>query len=188
MSPGVNSVDANNAKDDLEKWTTTHRSDLSDKVSTKPFETIPIRAKSTSISEEFQVRNERALNEVCLMAWDQPQARTHAAEILGCSTDQVFFTNHIVMRYNKLDRPKPWVSAAHKGRAITIIALGDLNSDNGLPGFGDPPKYCSLQSGQALHALADAPQNFKGHSIGWALVLTWTRRTQVSQSSPNAEV
>ncbi|KAL2056569.1 hypothetical protein ABVK25_002963 [Lepraria finkii] len=170
MSPGVSSVDANNAKGELEKWTTTHRSDLSDKVSTRPFEPIPIRNQSTLISEKFQ-----------------PQARTHAAKILGCPTDQVFFTNHIVMRYNILDRPKPWVSAAHKGKAITIIALGDLNSDNGLPGFGDPPEYCSLQSGQALHALADAPQNFKGHSIGWALVLTWTRRSQMFHSSANAE-
>ena len=87
MSPGVSSVDANNIKGELEKWTTIYRSDLSDKVSTRPFEPIPIRNQSTLISEKFQVRNEGALNDVCLMAWDQPQARTHAAKILGCPTD-----------------------------------------------------------------------------------------------------
>lgn len=178
QSSGANSIDADNAKKELEDWVTIYRPDLKDESSTQPFEPIPIRAQSTSISKKFQVRNERALNRNLLNdTGDQPQARTHAAEILGCSTDQVFFTNHIAMRYYKLDSPKPWVSAAQKGRVITIIALGDLDSDNGLPGFGDPPEYSSLKSGQALHALADAPQHFKGRSIGWALVLSWTRRT-----------
>lgn len=177
QSSEVNSIDANNAKMKLEKWVNIHRSDLKDEVSTRPFEPISIRAQSTSISEKFQVRNEHALNRNLLNDMrDQPQARTHAAEILGCSTDQVFFTNHIVMRYYKLDSSKPWVSAAQKERAITIIALDDLDSDSDLPEFDDSPEYFSLKSEQTLHALTDALQHFKSHSIDWALVLSWTRR------------
>ena len=107
QSSGVNPIDTDNAKMKLEEWVNIHRSDLKDEVFTRPFEPISIRVQSTSISEKFQVRNERALDRNLLNDMrDQPQVRTHAAEILGCSTDQVFFTNHIVMRYYKLDSSK----------------------------------------------------------------------------------
>jgi len=120
----------------------------------------------------------------------QPEAKNHAACILNCRSDQVFFTNHVAMRYNRLDSTiNPWTPphTAQVGRAITILALGNLKSDNGLPGFGNPPQYCILKSGQALHALANAQQYFKGHSIGWALVLSWTRQADAAQLSPNTE-
>ena len=157
QSSGVDSIDANNAKKELEEWVTIYRPDLKDESSTLPFEPISIRAQSTLISEKFQVRNERALNKDLLNdTEDQPQVRTHAAEILGCSTDQVFFINHIVMRYYKLDISKSWMSAAQKERAINIITLGDLDSSNDLFEFDDSSEYFSLKSEQALHALTDA--------------------------------
>lgn len=181
---GVEPVCANDAKVELEEWVVAERPDLSNQTSTRPFETIPIRTRTTSISEKFQVRKAHLSSRISYSDMkDQQQARTQAAQIMGCSTDQVFFTNHIVMRYNNLDVPQRWVSAAQKGRVITIVALGDLNSDNGLPGFGDPPQFASLTSGQAVHALADTPQHFKGHSTGWALVLSWTRKLSPNMSS-----
>lgn len=188
QSSEVNSIDANNAKKKLKKWVNIYRSDLKDESSTQSFESISIRAQSTSISKKFQVCNERAMNRNLLNdTKNQSQVRTHAAKILNCSTDQIFFTNHIVMRYYKLNSLKLWMSAAQKERIITIIVLDDLDSDNDLLKFDDSSKYFSLISEQTLHALTDVSQHFKNHSINWALVLSWTRRIYDVQSLTNTE-
>lgn len=61
-SSGVSRVDANGAKAELEEWVATNRPDLLNQTLTRPFEIIPIRTQSTSISEKFQVRNEHLSN------------------------------------------------------------------------------------------------------------------------------
>jgi len=58
QSSGVSKAEADDAKEELEKWVATDRPDLSDRPSPRPFEVIPIRSKTTSISEQFQVCNE----------------------------------------------------------------------------------------------------------------------------------
>jgi len=103
---------------------------------------------------------------------------------LGCSLDQIYLINTVVIKYTELNSLNRWASPsqAQLGRAMTILALGNLNSDNGLPGFGDPPQYQSLNSGDALNALVSERQFFKGHSGGWGLVLSWGQSPS-SQSS-----
>jgi hypothetical protein len=59
-------------------------------------------------------------------------------------------------------------------KAVIILALGKLSSENGLPSFADTA--ASLESGELLGTLLDRPQTFKGYGGGYGHVSIWSRK------------
>lgn len=59
-------------------------------------------------------------------------------------------------------------------QALTILALGELSYDNGLPAGGRPPVAPErLRSYYAMHISADKTQTYKGEGGGFALLMLW---------------
>ena len=59
-------------------------------------------------------------------------------------------------------------------QALTILALGELSYENGLPAVGRPPVAPGrLRSGYAMHISADEMQTYKGEGGGFALLMLW---------------
>lgn len=57
--------------------------------------------------------------------------------------------------------------------AFTIIALGDLSFENGLPALGKLGDQFTLKSGEALHFLGDVRRIYGGKG-GILLLLQWS--------------
>jgi len=58
--------------------------------------------------------------------------------------------------------------------AYTILALGDLSSENGLPALRSTKEQFSLKSGQALHFMGDVQQNYSGIEGGTFIWFHWS--------------
>jgi hypothetical protein len=73
-------------------------------------------------------------------------------------------------------------------KAIVILALGPLSSDNGLPGFRISTKYeyPELQSGNIMGALDNTPQHFAGKGGGHAHISIWVCTAAASQEPSKA--
>jgi len=71
-------------------------------------------------------------------------------------------------------KEKPYIIPVIGGKALTILALGGLSYDNGLPAVGSPPVVPKLlKSGYAMHLSAGERQTFKGEGGGCALLMLW---------------
>lgn len=73
-------------------------------------------------------------------------------------------------------------------KALVILALGPLSSDNGLPGFkiSTEYKYPKLQSGNIIGALDNTPQHFAGKGGGYAHISIWICTAAASQEPSKA--
>lgn len=90
------------------------------------------------------------------------------------------FGDPSVVIYVKFSSPSSLsVGRSTSGKAISIISLGELDHDRGLPGIGDPPEFFELRSGQVLQASGDVRQTFNANpeklESGIAILIIWTR-------------
>lgn len=65
------------------------------------------------------------------------------------------------------------VSPGRTDLAYTILALGDLSCENGLPALGRLKVNYTLKSGQALHFMGDVQQTYCGTGGGTLIWFNW---------------
>jgi hypothetical protein len=58
--------------------------------------------------------------------------------------------------------------------AYTILALGDLSFENGLPALGSSRTKYSLRSGEALHFMGDLEQTYGDTGGGTLIWFHWS--------------
>jgi hypothetical protein len=66
------------------------------------------------------------------------------------------------------------VNPGRTDKAYTILALGDVSFENGLPMLGASKTKFSLKSGEALHFMGDLQQIYSGGSGGALIWFHWS--------------
>jgi hypothetical protein len=66
------------------------------------------------------------------------------------------------------------VKPGRTDKAYTILALGDLSFDNGLPALGVSKAKFTLKSGEALHFMGDLQQIYSGRGGGTLIWFHWS--------------
>jgi hypothetical protein len=64
--------------------------------------------------------------------------------------------------------------------AYTIVALGDLSTDNGLPALGSSKSKRTLKSGEALHFMGDLQQTYSSAGGGTLIWFQWSNMSSAS--------
>ena len=114
---------------------------------------------------------------------EKQKAKEHAATILGTTSDKLSLENSFLAVYTKLEKPGPGVRGS-VNTAMVILALGNLDRDNGLPLFQVSRERdfqpFRLESGDMLAAPEDMLQYFEGKGGGLAHISTWLHRNTIS--------
>ena len=63
---------------------------------------------------------------------------------------------------------------------FTIVALGELSYDNGLPALGSKAVKYTLKSGEALHFIGDLKQSYSGRGGGTCIWFHWSNLPSTS--------
>ncbi|RDL30216.1 uncharacterized protein BP5553_10494 [Venustampulla echinocandica] len=160
---GADAATADAARDELMAWIQEKNPDLLINTFDRPFQPLPHTAKTKAVAVKYEAVGGR-----------------HAAQILNVQPEQVqvFSASRAVVytRFNCPSSQSP--SGTTSGKVVTILALGALDHDKGLPGIGSPAQHHKLDSGEVLCASGDALQSFNPNlgrgQVGLAILTLWT--------------
>ncbi|RFU26589.1 hypothetical protein B7463_g9746, partial [Scytalidium lignicola] len=100
--------------------------------------------------------------------------KSEISRILGISTSEVQrrFQGARPGIFNPLSGMT--VTSGRTDLVYTVLALGDLSYDNGLPALGSSKKKYELKSGQALHFMGDLEQSYSSTGGGTLIWFQWS--------------